>query len=182
MFWDKFCDLVDKVNTRLGYILAFSTVVMLFIVLYEVISRYIFNHPTTWAWRVNSMIFSGALILGGGYVLLIKAHVKLDVLYERVNARTKRIFDLVTFPVFLVFMAVVIWQGWRMAASSVAIREHPLGFFQPPLYYNKIAFVVGSVLLLLEGLAIFIRTLRHGAEVGKKDQHEAGQPESGGGS
>jgi TRAP-type mannitol/chloroaromatic compound transport system permease small subunit len=180
MLWDKFCDIVDKINSKLGYVLSFSIVVMLVIMLYEVISRYIFNHPTTWAWRVNSMIFSATLILGGGYVLLLKGHVKLDLIYERVSSAKKRLFDIITFPIFLIFIVLAMWQGWKMAASSIALREHPLGFFQPPLYYNKIIFVIGVVLLFLEGLAIFIRKVRNAevAEEQKEEIQEVRKPEA----
>jgi TRAP-type mannitol/chloroaromatic compound transport system permease small subunit len=160
MFWDKYCNIVDKVNRWMGEILAWGTVVILLIMLYEVISRYIFNDPTSWAWKVNGQIFSGTLILGGGYILLVKGHVKLDLIYERAGTSKQRLFDMITFPFFCLAFIIIIWQGWRMMNSSIAMNEHDMGLFRTPLYYGKIAFVVGAVLVLLEGISVFIRRLR----------------------
>lgn len=159
MFWQRIARAIDKVNDKVGTVLAAVVVVMLGIMIYEVVARYVFDSPTTWAWRVNTLLFTGSLVLGGGYVYLHDGHVKIDLLIERLSPAKRRLLHLITVPVFFIFMAIVIWQGWRMASSSVAIREHALGFFKPPLYYNKIAFVVGAVLLLLEGIAILIRTI-----------------------
>jgi TRAP-type mannitol/chloroaromatic compound transport system permease small subunit len=160
MFWDKYCNLIDKINRWMGEILAWGTVVILLIMLYEVISRYVFNDPTSWAWKVNGQIFSGTLILGGGYILLVKGHVKLDLIYERVGTSKQRLFDMITFPVFCLAFIIVIWQGWRMMASSISMNEHDMGLFRTPLYYGKIAFLVGAVLIFLEGISVFIRKIR----------------------
>jgi TRAP-type mannitol/chloroaromatic compound transport system permease small subunit len=161
MFWDKFCDVVDRINRWTGNILAWGTVVMLLIMLFEVISRYVFDSPTTWAWKLNTQIFSGTMILGGGYVLLNKGHVKLDILYERVGPGKKRLFDMITFPLFVILFVIVLWQGWKMMINSVSMGEHDIGLFRPPLYYGKIAFIIGSALIFLEGLSGFIRKLKH---------------------
>jgi TRAP-type mannitol/chloroaromatic compound transport system permease small subunit len=152
MFWDKYCNIVDKVNRWMGEILAWGTVVILLIMLYEVISRYLFNDPTSWAWKINGQIFSGTLILGGGYIL--------DLIYERTGTSKQRLFDMITFPFFCLAFIIIIWQGWRMMNSSIAMNEHDMGLFRTPLYYGKIAFVVGAVLILLQGISSFIRRLR----------------------
>jgi TRAP-type mannitol/chloroaromatic compound transport system permease small subunit len=166
--WDKFCDIVDKTNEKTGQILAWGTVVILLIMVYEIVARYVFNSPTSWAWKINKQLFSATMIMGGGYVLLIKGHVKLDLIYERVGAAKKRLFDILTFPFFLLIFGIVIWQGWRMAYSSVAIGEHDIGLFQPPLYFNKLAFFIGVILIFLQGIASFIRKLRKTEKVEDK--------------
>jgi len=156
---NKFPDIIDKVNERVGTVISFGLIVMMFIMLFEVVRRYIFDSPTICAWDVNGLLFSAVLVLGGGYVLLHKMHVRLDILYERLSRRGQLIADIATFPIFLIFLSVVVWQGWRMASSSLVMRQHTLGFFQAPVYPTKIAFFVAAVLLLLQGIAIFTRNI-----------------------
>lgn len=156
---NKLLDIIDKVNERVGTVIAFGLIVMMFIMLYEVVLRYIFDSPTIWAWDVNGLLFSAVLVLGGGYVLLHKGHVRLDILFERLSPRGRLIADIATFPVFLIFLSVVVWQGGRMAYSSLVMGQHTLGFFNAPIYPTKIAFCVAAALLLLQGIAIFTRNV-----------------------
>lgn len=159
MILNKLLGIIDKVNEWVGRIMSFGLIVMMLIMVFEVVRRYIFDNPTIWAWDVNGLLFSAVLVLGGGYVLLYRGHVRLDIIRERMSERGKLIADVATFPVFLMFLSVVVWQGWRMASSSLAMRQHTLGFFQAPIYPTKIAFFVAGVLLLLQGIAIFTRNI-----------------------
>ena len=84
---NKLLDIIDKVNERVGTVVAFGLIVMMFIMLYEVVARYVFDSPTIWAWDVNGLLFSAVLVLGGGYVLLHRGHVRLDILFERLSPR-----------------------------------------------------------------------------------------------
>jgi TRAP-type mannitol/chloroaromatic compound transport system permease small subunit len=181
VIWEKIARTIDWINHKVGLILAMVIFPILFIMLYEVVSRYIFDSPTSWAWRVNTLLFSGSLILGGGYVHLRRGHVSIDLITERLTPFKAKILYFVTFPAFLIFMIVIIWQGWRMAYSSVAIREQALGFFRPPLYYNKIAFVIAGVLLLLQGIAVSIHIARastHTRDLTKSENTEDAKNDS----
>lgn len=171
MILNKLLGIIDKVNEWVGKVMSFGLIVMMLIMVFEVVRRYVFDAPTVWAWQVNGLLFSGVLVLGGGYVLLHRGHVRLDILHERLSPRGKLIADIATFPIFLMFLSVVVWQGWRMAASSLAIRQHLLGFFQAPVYPTKIAFFVAAALLLLQGIAIFTRNIISVREKNKEGLH-----------
>lgn len=163
--------IIDKANDWVGKIMSFGLIVMMCIMVFELVRRDAFDSPTVWAWQVNGLLFSGVLVLGGGYVLLHRGHVRLDIVYERLSYRGKLIADTVTFPIFLIFLSIVVWQGWEMAFSSLSKQERLLGFFPAPVYPTKIAFFVAAALLLLQGIAIFIRNIIAIMEKNKKDSH-----------
>ena len=171
MILSKLLGIIDKVNEWVGRIVSFGLIVMMGIMVFEVVRRYVFDNPTTWAWQVNGLLFSAVLVLGGGYVLLHNGHVRLDIIRERMSERGKLIADIATFPVFLMFLSVVVWQGWRMAYSSLVMRQHMMGFFQAPIYPTKIAFFIAAVLLLLQGIAIFTRNIISLRGKSKQDLH-----------
>jgi len=114
----RMLDIVDKVNDWVGKVMSFGLIVLMGIMVFEVVRRYVFHSPTMWAWSINGLLFSAIMVLGGGYVLLKEGHVRLEVFYERLGPRGRLIADIATFPISLVFLSILVWQGWRMASSS----------------------------------------------------------------
>ncbi len=154
-----FLHTVDKTNEGLGRVLSFLLLVLCFLMVYEVMVRYVFNNPTIWAHEVGLFMYGGIGILGGGYVLFRGHHVRLDFFYARLSPRNKAILDLVTVPFFLFALGVLLWQSGVMAYQSVIIAETTGSTWRPPYYPVKIAVPVATFLLLLQGLAKFIRDL-----------------------
>lgn len=155
----RFLYIVDLVNERLGRVISLLLLALCLLMVYEVIMRYVFSRPSHWAFETSLFIYGGVGILGGAYVLLHGQHVRLDVFYGRLSPRTKTILDLVTVPVFFLVLAVLLWQGGVKAYNSVLIREVTDSMWGPPIYPIKIAIVLAAFLLLLQGIAKFIRDL-----------------------
>ena len=154
-----FCHAVDAVNGWVGKYVSYLIVPMLVLVTMEVILRYVFDRPTIWAWDVNVQLLAALGVLGGGYALLHAAHVAVDVMVVRFSPRKRAIIDLVTALVFFASIGVLLWQGADGAWTSLQTRETYSTFFRPPIYPLKIIMVVGIVLLLLQGIAKFLRDM-----------------------
>ncbi len=150
---------IDWLNSKvifLGYIL----LVILFITLYEVISRYFFDHPTNWVFETTTQLFGFYIIIGGGYVTLKNMQIRVDVFWTRLSRRAQVTMDLVTHLFAYLFVVMLLWYGVKLAWTSVQILEHSDTPFGPPLYPIKISIVVGALLLLFQLLANTIRDLQ----------------------
>ena len=129
----KILQTIDNMNEWVGRVASFGYVAILLIQVMEVILRYVFNSPTIWAWDVNAQLFMGVSILGGAYVLLHDAHVRVDVLYGRVSERKKAIFDSISYTLTTLALAILTWQladmtweSWRIqGAGAGAFLHHP---------------------------------------------------------
>lgn len=154
---DKYLQLIDRINERVGRIICFSFVIIMLIQVMEVILRYIFNSPTIWAWDVNGQLFSGTAILGGGYVLLHDSHVRMDLIYGRVNPKKKVIFDLISLPLILLAFLVIIWKGGEMALYAFETKARGRSYFAPLLWPVKSTLFFAAVLIFLQALANFLR-------------------------
>jgi len=97
--------------------------------------------------------------LGGAYVLLHYAHIRVDVLYTRFPLKMKAIADLVTSLLFFFFCIVLVWKGAELAWEFTMIQEVKNSLLAPPLYPLRWLFVMACFLLLLQGAAKFIRDL-----------------------
>jgi TRAP-type mannitol/chloroaromatic compound transport system permease small subunit len=154
----KLASYIDTLNEWVGKIIPYAVVPMILFMLFEVICRYLLNAPTTWVWQVNTLIYNGMLIICGGYVYLHDEHVRMDFPYERLNRKWQAILELAASPLFFVFIIVVMWQGLKMAASSLSRGEHLVGVdFQAPVYINKTIFFIAAALVFLQGISKFIR-------------------------
>lgn len=150
---------IDAINERAGKAISILVVCMMGILCWEVILRYAFNSPTIWAHEVSGHIFAVYSVLGGAYVLLVNGHVRSDVVYARFSPRGRAILDLVTFPLFFMLLGILLVEGIPMALRSIAVREVTVSFLHSPVYPIKACIPIAVFLMLLQGLAHFIRAL-----------------------
>jgi len=163
--------IIDTINETVGRVICFAFLSLMLIQVMEVILRYVFNNPTIWAWDVNSQVFTGVAILGGGYVLLHDAHVRLDLLYMRVNPRTKLIFDIISFPLIIIAFIIVIWKGGEMAWYAWEKKARARSYFAPLLWPVKSTLFIAGFLILLQTISHYTRIITSiSKRKGKKQQ------------
>lgn len=154
-----FLKVIDSINEHIGRVVAYLGAVMMFVVAYEVVMRYIFNRPTIWALEINQSLLCIYAALAGGYTLLRRGHVNVEIVYSRFGMRTRMVIDILTSFLFFGFIIVLLWQTWDMAFDSLMLRERSEGLLGLPLYPAKIAIVIGALLILMQGIANFIRSV-----------------------
>ena len=153
----RFLRTVDATNEWLGRGVSFLILLVIAIVVFEVVARYVFNRPTIWAHEMSLFLYGPYFMLAGGYVLLHKAHVNVDIIHLRLSLRARVITDLVTALLFFFYAGLLLWQGGQMAWESVVIREVNATFWAPITYPFKLLLPISAFLLLMQGLAKFIR-------------------------
>ncbi|MEW5722144.1 MAG: TRAP transporter small permease subunit [Thermodesulfobacteriota bacterium] len=124
---------------------------------FEVIMRYIFNDPTSWAGDVDSMIFTGAAMIAGAYALLHQIHVRLDLFYRNFSPRRKAFVEILSFPFVLTALAVVLWQGLDMAWWSISTGENAYSQWAPALWPVKVCLPLAALLMILQAFSTYGR-------------------------
>ena len=150
---------VDQTSEWIGRIVAFLIVPIIILVCFDVIMRYALNMPTNWAHELSYFMFGTLWMLGGAFALKNENHVKMEVFYNRLSPRKRATLDLITAPVFFLFVVILIWKGGEFAWSSLSRLEHSNSFWGPPLYPIKMMIPLGGFLLFLQGLVKFIRDM-----------------------
>ena len=152
---------IDSLSTWVGKSFAWLVLVLTLGVSYEVLVRYVFAKPTTWAFDFSYINYGAMFLMCGAYALVRNTHVRADVLYRFWKPRTQAKMDLVLY--FLFFMPAIgalIYSGWNYASFSVRFRE--VSIFSPagvPVYPLKALIPTIGVLLLLQGIAEIIRCI-----------------------
>jgi TRAP-type mannitol/chloroaromatic compound transport system permease small subunit len=165
----RFLRMIDRINERTGRLVSYLIIILVAVILYEICARYLFNRPTIWANEISQMIYGAYVILLGGYVLRQEGHVNVEILYGRFSPRKRAVIDLFTWLLFFFFCGLLLVKGWDMAWDSFKVRETKPTTFGPPLYPIKMMIPLGALLILLQGLAKFVRTL-HFAITGRKEE------------
>jgi TRAP-type mannitol/chloroaromatic compound transport system permease small subunit len=148
---------IDSVSQWSGKAFSFLWLVVVALVSLEVILRYGFDAPTLWGHETMLHLAGTVYLIGGAYTLYHQGHVLVDVVYKSLSPRLKAIVDLITFPVFFLFVLVLLWGGGARAWSAVMIREGSGSPWNPPVYPLLLTIPLGAFLILLQGLAKFIR-------------------------
>lgn len=143
----------------MGAVVAPFLLIMMVVVLYEVVSRGGFNRPTYWTFEGSQFLLCALVFLAGGYTLWRGGHVRVDFIYNRFSPHGKAILDLVTSFLFFAFCVTLVWKGVEMTWHALVWKAHSDSAWGPPLFPVYLLVPLGSFLLLLQGLAKFIRDI-----------------------
>ncbi|MEW6138354.1 MAG: TRAP transporter small permease subunit [Thermodesulfobacteriota bacterium] len=156
----QFVRAVDRFNEVFGKFVALLIVPLIFVVVYEVIARRVFQSPTVWAFEMTVYLYGAHFLLGAAYAHLHDRHVRIDILSQRLPEKVQIWLSIITFLIiFVPFVGCLSYAAVQYAAHSVAVREYSWSAWKPPLYPYKLVMPVALILLFVQGLARFIRDI-----------------------
>ncbi len=161
-------DVIDSISEWSGKLISVFIFFLTFFLLYDVIMRFVFNAPTIWCHELALHFFGAYAVLAGPYVLRHHDHVKIDIVYNRFSLRGRAIIDCFTYLLFFMFIGLLFWYGYTIAARAVALRQTVSPSpWASPVWPVKLTIPLAAFLMLAQGLAHYIRTLNI-AITGKK--------------
>ncbi len=150
---------VDAINRRVGKLALYLVFVMMGILLFSSISRTFFNVPFDWTMEMAQFTMAAYYLLGGGYSMQLKAHVRMDVLYERWSEKKRAMVDVVTSGFLIFYLVVLLYGGLSSTLYSLQYGQRNYSSWGPPMAPIKIIMVIGILLMLLQAVAVFFRDL-----------------------
>lgn len=152
---------IDAISQRSGKWVAWLVLPNVLALVYEVISRYIFQRPTIWSYEVTYFFYGTHFLIGAAFVLLMKGHIRIDVIYMHLPPRGKALIDILGY--FILFLPVVIaliYGGTEFTIQSYQMGEKSgASPWRPHLFPFKAVLVISFFLLFLQGLSELIRNL-----------------------
>ena len=155
----RYIHIVDSISEWIGRVFCWALIPLVFITAFEVFMRYIMKHPTIWAWDTNIQIFAVITLIGGGYTLLTKGHVTVDVFTINMSERKQAILAILSSFFFFFGIFVLIIKGWDIFIMSWKVKETMPTVWAPPYYPMKLLVPVGCFLLLLQGISEFLKNI-----------------------
>ncbi len=154
---------IDAFNEKAGSISSWLIAILVVVILIEVISRYVFNAPTSWAFGSMRMVGGGIVVLGWAYAQRHNSHIRMDIIYGRFTVRTRAIIDVVGtclffFPLFTYFIFRVVDSLWGRILAGQILSLNTSGAPPSAMLYN-IMVLIGLILFFLQFAARFTRDL-----------------------
>ena len=152
---------IDRFTEVTGQGVSFLILVLIFMMVYEVTARYVFNAPTKWAYDLSYMVGGTGMLLGAGFSMLHNVHVRVDILYEKASFKRKRIIDtLGTIVLSLPIVIILTQDAWKEAVRVfVQGTRSDYGIWMPLLWPYRTAMAIAFVLFLLAIISFLIKNI-----------------------
>lgn len=137
--------------------------------LYSSISRTVFNSPVIWAVEMSQFTMAAYYLLGGGFSMILRAHVRMDVFYSTWKPVTRARMDVLTSVVLLFYLVVLLYGGISSTSYSLQYSQRNYSAWAPLLSPVKIAMCIGIFMMLLQAISNLIKDIARarGIDVGK---------------
>ncbi len=123
----------DKITVFFGRVTMMMIVVLLSVMLYEVVLRYVFEAPTLWANELSLWIAGFVFLLSGLYAMQQRSHIRIFLAYDMLPRGLQKACDTLSTFLIMCFAAGLIWGGYGEAQAQF-YRWETLGTaFDPPI-------------------------------------------------
>jgi TRAP-type mannitol/chloroaromatic compound transport system permease small subunit len=152
---------LDPIAIWSGRLTAWLVVPMVLGLSYEVVSRYVFNAPTLWAYDMTFMLYGSFFMLGAAYTLQRKGHIRTDSLYGNWSPRTQGWVDVICYlAMFIPFVMVFLYTGWGYFWKAFTTGEKFVSSpWMPITWPFKLVMPLTGLLLLIQGISEFLKSL-----------------------
>jgi TRAP-type mannitol/chloroaromatic compound transport system permease small subunit len=150
---------VDTVNKVVGTFSMYLVFLMIGILLYEPVARNLFDKSSIWAVEMAQFTMAAYYLLGGGFSMMLKGHVRMDLLYGRWSEKKKAKVDAIT-SLFLIFYLVFLLYGaYSSIEYAVMYGQKNRSAWAPYMAPIKIIMGTGVLLMLLQSLSTFFKDI-----------------------
>jgi TRAP-type C4-dicarboxylate transport system permease small subunit len=148
-----FAWLITKVNQFLFDVAKWAVILISLLMLYEVISRYSFHSPTSWAPELATLLFGPFFLLGGPYLLHLRGHVSVDVLSSKAKGKLAIILSVTAVLLATVFGLILFWFSLPLAIQSFQYSETSFTSWNPQIWPSKLILPFSAAMLVLQSVA-----------------------------
>jgi len=133
-------------------IVVFAAIVV--VVFSQVVSRFVFNAPFSWSEELARYLQVWLILLTSAAVLRKGLHLAVDYAVHSLPAPAKRFLRIVNLGFIIFFLLVVMISGSMLIAATLS---HKTPALQLPMWLVYLALPVGSLLMLLETIALLLK-------------------------
>lgn len=122
--------------------------------LFQVITRFVFDAPSTWSEVITRSAMIWSVFLGVAVAFRHGAMISVDVIMNSLPRRLGLALFMVANAASLVFFAILFWQGWLMTGRVI---NQKLAALEISIAWVYAALPVGSIFIMIAVTAAAIR-------------------------
>ena len=146
---------IERITKFFGWVSACTIPLLAVLIVYEVVSRYAFRAPTSWAFEISYMLMGTILMLAIAFCLQLRRHIRVDFLYDQVSPKKQALIDFLGFVLFLLPMLIwCSWGLWVYFLEAYKVNEvSGESAWNPIIWPFKYTFAFGFYLLTIQTVA-----------------------------
>jgi len=125
--------IIDHMTLRLSSLLMFFVAIIMGIMLYEVILRYVFARPTIWVEELSRWLGGVIFLVAGLYAMQQRTHIRVTIVYDIIGRNTQRVMDALGTVCICIFCWAVTWGYWGNAMRKFSTWELYGSAWNPPI-------------------------------------------------
>ncbi len=122
--------------------------------------RYVLADSTIWQTEFVVYATVAATFMGSARVLMLKGHVRVDLLLDMLERGFRFWLELVAGLVSLAFLALLTWSGWMYMHEAWAGGWRTDSVWAPPLWIPLLPLPLGMALICLQYVVELIKLVR----------------------
>ena len=155
----KFVNIVDGFNRRAGIVAMFIVIPLIGVLIYESISRTLFNKPNIWSIEMAQFIMAAYYILGGAYTLMIDGHVRMDLFYHKWSPKKKAAMDIITFFIVAIYLGILLFGSIKATIYAIEYKQISYSAWKPSLIPIKLIMTLGIFMMFMQSLSALIKDI-----------------------
>ena len=124
---------IDRMAMFIGRVTMLLIAIVVCVMMYEVILRYVFERPTLWANEMSLWLAGFVFILAGFYAMQQRSHIRIYLLYDMFPRAVQRICDTVSTVLIVGFAFFLVYGGYGEAKAKMLRWETFGTAFDPPI-------------------------------------------------
>jgi TRAP-type mannitol/chloroaromatic compound transport system permease small subunit len=150
---------VEATNRVVGKFAMYLVFAMIGILLYEPIARNLFGVSSIWSVEMAQFTMAAYYLLGGGFSMMLKGHVRMDLLYGRWSDKKKATVDIFTGLFMMFYLVFLLYGAYSSIEYAVMYGQKNRSAWAPYMAPIKIIMGTGVLLMLLQAIATFFKDL-----------------------
>jgi TRAP-type mannitol/chloroaromatic compound transport system permease small subunit len=159
---ERILEIIDRMNEWVGNWIRPLLYALIGLICVEVLLRYGFNHPTIQLPVIVTMAAGAMYVLSFGNIMRQDGHVRIDIFSRLLSRRGKAVMEVILGALFffpVIGALAVSAVGWTWYAWSIDERDMQT-FWYARIGPSRTVVLIGLILFLLQGFALFVRNLR----------------------
>ncbi len=145
-------DIIEIYVPTVAFLIMFLTFIL------QIIMRYIFKNPLTWAYEVTVIGFSWTVILGACYAMRTRSHVKFTLIYDMLSGKKAAIIRVLGNLILAVGFIILIVPSYKyvtfMNFQATSVFKIKLSWIFAPFVYFLISIILYTFEEIIEDYRI----------------------------
>jgi len=124
---------IDRIAMFIGRVTMLLIAIVVCVMMYEVILRYVFERPTLWANEMSLWLAGFVFILAGFYAMQQRSHIRIYLLYDMLPRSLQKVCDTVSTVLIVGFAFFLVYGGYGEAKAKLLRWETFGTAFDPPI-------------------------------------------------